>query len=394
MKKDWKYILYLSLAFALFIIVKVLSPKQYDWSVTYSHEDKNPYGGYALYQLMPSLFPGNKIEHSYETIYEIKDSLKRSGNIFIVASWLRIPEEDTKAILKHVVGGGVAFIAAHNYWGTLRDTLNISTTDYFFEQNNFLNRKDTSYLRFVNPQFDTTKRYYYKRDNIHNYFNDFDTSHCTIIARNDLGEPIALKVQWGKGYLVLCSTPMTLTNIYLLSAENHEFVSGMLSYIPNETLQWTEYYHLGRNESQTPLRFILTTEPLRWAYYLTILSVLAFMIFEMKRKQRVIPVITPLGNTTVQFVSTIGNLYYQNKEHRNIAEKKILFLFEQIRSRYFISTGKIDRSFIETVSKKSGKAEQEVKQLFELIETIRSKDQISAEMLMKLNERIEKFYAS
>jgi hypothetical protein len=32
---------------------------------------------------------------------------------------------------------------------------------------------------------------------------------------------------------------------------------------------WTEYYHLGRMESTTPLRFILTNEPLRWGYYIT-----------------------------------------------------------------------------------------------------------------------------
>jgi hypothetical protein len=217
---------------------------------------------------------------------------------------------------------------------------------------------------------------------------------CSVIARNDLGNPVALRVKWGKGYMVLCSTPMVFTNIYLLSANNSDFISGLLSYIPNAPVEWTEYYHVGRWESQTPLRFILTTEPLRWAYYLTLITVLCFMIFEMKRKQRIIPVITPLANTTLQFVSTIGNLYYQSKEHRSIAEKKILFLLEQVRSRYFVSTTKIDSSFISTVSKKSGKPEEEVKQLFKLIETIRSQDQIDAETLMKLNERIEKFYAS
>jgi len=75
MRKDWKYILYITAAFGLFIVVKLLSPKQYDWRITYSHEDKNPYGAFALNNLLDSFFPREGIHHSYKTLYEIKDSL-------------------------------------------------------------------------------------------------------------------------------------------------------------------------------------------------------------------------------------------------------------------------------------------------------------------------------
>src|SRR5690606_4234179 len=132
--------------------------------------------------------------------------------------------------------------------------------------------KDTAYLHFVNPSLDTSMYFYYRRDNIYNYFNRFDTTRTTVLARNDLGNPVSLLVKWGKGNIYLNSTPLAFTNIYLLSQDNHAFVAGSFSYLPVDDLQWTEYYHLGRMESRTPLRFILTNEPLSWAYYLTIIS--------------------------------------------------------------------------------------------------------------------------
>ena len=56
MNKDWKYILYLSIVIGVFVVVKLMSPKQYSWNVTLAHESKDPYGTYALNNLLPSLF--------------------------------------------------------------------------------------------------------------------------------------------------------------------------------------------------------------------------------------------------------------------------------------------------------------------------------------------------
>jgi hypothetical protein len=177
----------------------------------------------------------------------------------------------------------------------------------------------------------------------------------------------------------------------MLSANNQQFVSSTLSYLPVNDLYWTEYYQVGRMESKTPLRFILNNEPLSWAYYLTVTAIIAFMIFEAKRKQRIIPIIQPLPNTSLEFVSTIGNLYYQNGDHKNIAEKKINFLLEQIRSKYLLKTNQLDGAFFTALANKSGKPKAQIEVLFQKISFIHSATMISAEQLMDLNERIEQF---
>jgi hypothetical protein len=213
----------------------------------------------------------------------------------------------------------------------------------------------------------------------------------TVVARNDYGYPVTIRIAVGKGNLVLNSTPLVFTNIYLLSDHNHEFAAGTLSFLPPEDVTWTEYYHLGRMEASTPLRFILANEPLRWAYYIAIFSILTFMLFELKRRQRIIPVIKPLANSTLDFVRTIGNLYLQSGDHKNIAEKKIQFFMDQLRTKHLLNTMVLDEAFIKALSKKTGKDEQETYDLVKTVNIVRSKEKISAEELMDLNQKMEKF---
>ena len=391
MGKDWKYILYIGAAIGIFVVLKLLSPKKYDWTITYSHVDKNPYGAFAFSELLPSMFQGKQIRHSYLTLYEIKDSLAGEDNVLIVSAGFSADKEDTNVLLNHVDKGGTVLISAQNFWGHFADTLDLSTYDYFFKGSDIMGRKDTASLKFAGLKMDTTTEYLYRRDNIHNYFSRFDSTRTTIIAKNDRGLPVTIRVKYGKGSFILNCTPLAFTNIYLLAGSNHEFVSTMLSYLPQATVQWTEYYHLGRMESSTPLRFILSNEALRWAYYVTIISILVFIVFEMKRKQRIIPVITPLANTTLEFVGTIGNLYYQSAEHKSIAEKKIQFLLDQIRTKYWLSTNTLDDAFILSLARKSAKSEDDVRSLVQSIISIQSKEKISSEELIDLNKKIEKF---
>ncbi|HTE31728.1 MAG TPA: DUF4350 domain-containing protein, partial [Chryseolinea sp.] len=270
MRKDWRYILYISLAFGMFIVLKLLSPKQHNWTVTFGAEDKNPYGGYALNNLIRTSFPNESFRHSFKTLYELKDSLKQGDNIFIVCANFGSGKEDTKILLDHVSNGGAAFLSAQYFSGELADTLQVEAYDYLFNTNDILQKKDSGNLRFSSAAFDTIRSYQYRRDNIHNYFRKFDESRTTVIARNENNQPVTIRITWGKGNIFLNTTPMIFTNIYLLSRDNHEFVSSTLSYLPLVATHWTEFYQRGRMEIQTPLRFVLLNEPLRWAYYISI----------------------------------------------------------------------------------------------------------------------------
>lgn len=381
----------MSIAFLVFLGLKLFSPRELDWRVTFHEDDKNPFGGYAIGELMPSVFQDQKISKSNLTIYELKDSLKPNVNFMSLSQTFAPGKDDVDALLKNVEAGGNAFIAAQYFVSVFADTLKLDTRDYFYnsEELGFVSRQDSASLTFTNSSFQNT--YLFPRQNTNNYFDSFDSTRTTILANNDFDLPVLLRVKWGKGNLILSSTPLVFSNIYLLQQNHTEFAEIVLSHLPKQDVTWTAFYQLGRMEAGTPLRFILTSEPLRWAYYISILSLVLFMIFEAKRKQRIIPVIRPLQNTTLEFVGAIGNLYYQNNEHKSIAEKKINFLLEHIRTKYWMSTVKLDDSFIYALARKAGKPEADVRDLFKTIQAVHGKESLSAEELTALNSKIEKF---
>jgi len=391
MAKDWKYIAFLSSALLFYIVVKLLSAREIDWSITYHHKDKNPFGTYALNTFLPFIISENSIHQSYNTVYELYDSIQQPVNFLSISTSFSPGKEDTRALLKNIALGGSAFISAQYFAGEFADTLSIATSDYFFEKiETVYNQNDTSSLTFVNPVFQPSSSYFFPRKNIHNYFSKSD-SLAILVTQNDLNLPVTVKINHGKGSLYLNSTPLAFTNIYLLTNNNYDFTARTFSHLPDRDTYWTEYYHVGKPEARTPLRFILSTEPLRWAYYIAVISLLIFILFEVKRKQRVIPMLTPLTNTSLEFVETIGNLYYQSNDHKNIAEKRIQFLLEQLRTKYGIYMQRGKEDILHMIVRKTGNDEVVVRNLFNAIEAVQEKLQISENELKDLNSKIDSF---
>ncbi len=390
MKKDWKYIAYLGIAVGIYLTIKLLSPREFNWRITYHHKDKNPYGAYALGQLIDDLFPA--VENTNFTLYELYDTVDTPANFLSISSSFSPGKEDMNALLNTINKGGTAFISAQHYYGDFADTLSLNTYDVLFNTDFNMDLGDSTEIHFSNPTIPKQKKYTFPYKNIHNYFDEFDSTRTSIVAVNENGLPVTIRVQWGKGVLYLNSTPLAFTNFHLLSGDNYGFAETSLSHLPNLPLVQSEFYHLGRMEAGTPLRFILSNEPLRWAYYLTILSILLFMIFEAKRKQRIIPIIKPLANTTLEFVSTIANLYLQKKDFKNIAEKKIVFFLDSVKTNFLLDLFHPTELLINALARKSGNPEEKVIALFKQIEDIQNKTSITESELIALSNNIEKFY--
>ncbi len=139
------------------------------------------------------------------------------------------------------------------------------------------------------------------------------------------------------------------------------------------------------------LSVIKQNPPLLWAFWIAVGGLLLFILFNIKRKQRIIPVVKPNVNTTVTFTETVGRLYLQKKDNRHIAEKMITYFYEHIRNKYFISTANINDEFMNSLSGKSGVSKDKTLELFSLIEQVRAEEQIEDAVLLKLNTEIENF---
>src|SRR5690606_19360837 len=128
---------------------------------------------------------------------------------------------------------------------------------------------------------------------------------------------------------------------------------------------WDDYYKVGKPIITSPLRFVLSQPALKWAYWLTIIGLLTYILFNIKRRQRIIPIIEPLKNATKDFVGIIAQMYFLEKNHLDLAEKKIAYFYDNIRTNYLLNTQSISDDFKLQLSAKSGVDIDFVNRLFE-----------------------------
>lgn len=50
-------------------------------------------------------------------------------------------------------------------------------------------------------------------------------------------------------------------------------------------------------------------------------------------------------NTTLEFVKTVGNLFYRTQNHKNIAHKKITYFLNYLRTHYRLDTSHFNEEF-------------------------------------------------
>ena len=387
MKKYSKFIIFFLFTFLLFIIVRITEPRGIDWSLSFSKDDKIPYGSYILYNVLPEVFPNENIQISQYPVYNILKDKDYTNSDYIFINNTFAPDElDTKELLNYVSEGNNVFIAANFIRGKLSDTLKVVTNLSYIGN-------DSIKVNFSNIELKNDIPYAFKDSPLDYSFTDFDTAETVALGFNSDKKTNFIKMKFGKGNFYLNAVPIAFTNYNILDSLNSAYVFKSLSYLPaNKTVFWDEYYKTGRNAVRTPLRFILSTQPLRWAYYILIFSILVYIIFEGKRKQRIIPEINKLQNSTLEFAGIIGKLYYQQKNHRNIAEKKIHYLLDQIRSRYYIRLDEVNDETFEKISKRSGVELKEVKSIFKYISYIEILPKVKEKELKHINLLIESFY--
>lgn len=373
--------------------------KKIDWTPTFKKTESKPYASMALFNLMEDLFPEKDI--ILRTKIAPKDSLLQSlgkkYNLFFAHKQMDSDAEFSSALYFFVSGGGEAFIATTQFdyhFSELLGDISIGYESY--------GSKNLT-IQFTNPKLQTSSSYNYPNIQAYHYFTNYNKEECTVLALDNEDRPILIKVPIGNGHFYLCSVPLIFTNFGMIDKKNHEVIAKSLSYLPLRDVLWEDLpsWEFNRrnngNKNDSPegikeLAFLKKHDSLWWAFLLACASVLAFIIFRAKREQRAIPILERPVNTSVEFAQTIGRLYFNHQDHKNLAEKKILYLFDFIRNQLQIPIqDTFDKTLIDKIAQKAAIPEDEVSNLFKHIQDIKSKGQISAEELAQTNTLINDF---
>ncbi len=386
-----KYFWFLILMVVGYGLFEYYRPVPIDWSATYINKDKIPFGTKVLYELLPDVFEKQNVQSLRIPIYNhlTDNKLPTKSNYIFICRDFEISKNDRKQLLNYVKKGNTVFISAYGFPDSLTKTLGFKA-----ELKDPTLRDTALVMNFVNPTFAKKNGYVFKHDDGRNYFKITRSKQITILAKNARNEPIFLKINYGKGQFYVHNLPLSLSNFFVLDDKTSDFAFKSLSYLPKAPIFWDEYQKQGRfgEDEQSIFRYIMTQPPLQWAYYLTIFGLLLYAIFAGKRLQRTIPIIELPKNTSLEFVRTIGLMYFQKGDNLNIAKKKIQYLLAYIRDKYNLKTSVLDQEFIEMLSQKSGIDLIETEKLTYQVKQVEYENSFSEAALLHLNKKIEDFY--
>lgn len=385
MKK--KYFIGFIIVLILFVLVEIFKPKQTDWTVSFSRKDKIPFGTFVLFDLMKETYPKNMLKTQRRSFREFieQQELSSNTNYIIITEKLDINDLDINDMLQFVERGNNMFISALFINQAFLDSLNIET-DFKWLDNDTLN------FNFSNPQIKDSLGYSFSKKTEGNYIKETYNSEITILGtNNDLTNYV--KINYGEGNFFVNCQPFLYTNYNLLKVNNYEYVFKSLSYLPEQKTYWDEYYKpANESNNKSPLRVVFNSPTLLTAYYLLLVGVLLYMLFIGKRQQRIVPVIKPLKNTSLEFSQTIALLYLHKRNHRDLAQKKIKFFLENIKLKYYINSAEFNDKHIERISEKTGTSTKTIRVLLRIFNNIRISNRITDRELFALNKTIERFY--
>lgn len=390
--KPNKYLLILLATIMAYVLFEYYRPKPLDWTSTYQNDDKIPFGTQALYELLPGIMQQSAANvkmvrlPAYNFLTETKPT-GRSNYVFICQEF-KADGNDLKQLLGYVRRGNNVLVSAYDLPDTLGRTLG-------FKANVKDPTKADSTLRqnFVNGPLKKSGGYNFFHDDGRNFLVIKEPRNITVLGRNVRNEPVFIKIRYGKGQFLVHNLPLAFTNYYVLNPKTSDYTAKALSYLPALPTYWDEYQKQGRfdKEQQSIFRYVWSQPALNWAYYLVVFGLVFYAIFAGKRTQRVIPVIEAPQNTSVDFVKTVGRLYFQQGDHDNVARKKIQYFLADLRERYGLNTNNLDREFAEVLANKSGISRDDADDLVRLLRNAQKSISLSEYDLLTLNAAIEKF---
>lgn len=384
MKGYLKFIIGFSLFFALVFILQLQMPKSFHWEPTFDHRDAQPFGTLVFDSVVSSSMHGRY--HVCNKSFKQLDNEYRQApiGVLMAVNELKLSRQEVHSLLKIARRGGCVFIAAATEYlpgdspiGPLCDSLAIRLPDegQIFNLHELRQEAadlhsaiyDTLYWQPQDTLFppqryhtfgclvsdmssDNPKatmlayalREYDYRANSDMLANHIDQHVGQPYINNDgdtvqiLRAPIALSVPVGRGRVVITASPLLLTNYGILQQGTTFYIGRLLSQFGHLPVYRTEYYNpetniVSSNSNESPLRYFLSHAPLRWALYLSVLGMLLFTIQSARRQQRIIPILPPLTNRSLEFVRLIGTLYARRADHVGLVRMKYRFFADRLQ---------------------------------------------------------------
>jgi len=398
----------------LYLLIRYTSNSQYSWVENYYVTNKGPYGTYVAKNLLEDYFKGERFRLMEDSLRLMaRYSQDKPANYVFIGSSQYLDSTDLEQLLQFVERGNTAFISSRSISDKLGESFYYyDCYDTAWEGYDFISESVVS-LNLEHPNFsfpEAPSQSVIYRDRVSSYtwqylnrayFCDAEAGF-TMLGTFNQDYPNFMRIPIGEGYFYLHSNPILFSNIQLLEKEHLAYVEAIFSHLNNGPIFWDEHSKMpgyipdnpGRRglSGQAPLQYILSQPPLAWAWYLLLGMAAFYLLFRTKRRQRIIPVLPRNANTSLEFIQTIGHLYFLQKNHQKLALQKGQLFLGFIRDHYGIQTRDLGPEFNRQLGAKSEVSPEKIEAVLLLYQNIRSSSFVSEKILISFHEQIEDFY--
>jgi hypothetical protein len=412
-----KYIPYLLVGLIILALLLLLfaersnSKQRLDERISFRKRDKIPYGSFVAYESMKSLFPNASV-YSERQEPGSWDSISLFGKdqvLVIICPDFNADKFEMTNLVNFIENGNDVFISAISLSEDATRILNcdVNSIEPLISYFSNSGASDTLTVSLTLPFTKGTTTYSYPGKQLDSYFSRVDTKTSVLIGADKRSRPNFIHMRAGKGNLFVHLAPMAFTNYFLLHKQNIDYLEKIFTLLSPATTKvvWDEYYLNKRSDrrradrpTKSWLRTLLNVEngngqkSIAFAFWLLLLLLLVYVLMEMRRKQRYIPVIKKLNNDSMDFVKTIGRLYHDKGDHRNLCRKMVAYFLEHVRNRFKLPTNELNEEFVKNLHIKSGIAEEEIRPIIGFIRYLEEPVAISDADLFLFHKQLESFY--
>ncbi len=376
MKKN-QIIIFVSIAALILLLIfmpRKKSKKVLDWTPSYRLYEKKPLALYVLNNEINKLFENRQITRVNLPPLEYLNGLSTKLDTTIPGTFIYIndhvdwEDKSIEELLNAVRGGFNGFISV-NYM-TIAMSLELGLNSYYSYPT-----PDSSALLIGN------KNYIIKSNNEQGHFSNIAQISNKdfkilgeLITKKDGIQPNFVRIRYGEGNLYVHLCPYVFSNYYLLRGGSRKYAEDILSEVPGKNIVWFTNEKVESDISTSPLSYILSQDALRNAFYLILSGILLFILFNAKRKQRIVPIIQPVSNTSVEFAKTIGNLYFQEGSPGTLLSMRITYLRDKIWTDYKINPDLPEVDFVHALSAKTAGNKDLIKELVSIMRSVKERN--------------------
>ncbi len=381
MNKTFKiYALIFIIIMVILALLEVNKTEVTDWRKNFNVNEKSPFGLFVFNEEANNLFKNN-LKRIDQTPYDYYDQYKKGKhNILIIEN--RLDTESWIKIMDQVSGGSDAMLIVSDIPKEISDSIGYYDSQLSFEEQNVLKLTDKKY------QNDFIKLGKFPSGRGFTFIKPGVEVLGKTVEKNNEDQANFIKVKFGEGNIYVHSEPLFLTNYYLLKTGNTKYAQDVFSYLEDKETLW--FVESNMKVSKSPMRFILSKPALKYAWWVFLGGLLLFVFFNVKRKQRIVPVIDPLKNTSADFVKSIGNLYMQEGDFHDMMAKKAQYFLNKVRMDLLIDTQNLDEEFAKKLQLKTGKPSEMIDEAVVLIKKAQDPyASVMKEDLVRMNKLLD-----